>query len=252
MENQDGAPAATAAVQLQKRGQKNFHPFCLLAHKPSPEEWVQQATEWLVDEALFGFKTCRTKAGRSMKCSCFSILDDTRLAEAVAEYLYFFGTCSTNERDRIFMDFVRLQEDKIPPPEFEPYCYYRLPYVVSPDEDVDVEIKVALKSEYICLSALQHLLSFGRKKMKRIRSDINNGLVIPARPRIGKVQRRDLEKNGVTDALHLFFEDISEMEEPRATRLVREATGISARDTKIVDLPSYTTKRGLYRQFCYD
>lgn len=251
--NGAAAAADTASVLQQKRGQKNFHPFCLLVHKPTPEEWVQEAKDWLIDCATISFSRCRTKAGQTMKCSCFNVLEDESIAESVAEYLYFFGaTCSPHEKDRIMMDFVRLQDDVRPPIHYESYRHYRFPYIVSPEEDGDVLIKEKLRSHYVCISALQHLLGYGRKKMKRIRTDINNGLIIPARPRIGKANRKDLEKEGILDELHLFFEDLSELEEPRATRLVREATGVSIRDSSVIDLPPYMTKRGLYRQFCYE
>lgn len=87
--------------------------------------------------------------------------------------------------------------------------------------------------------------------MRRIRTDINNGLFIPRRPRLGVPLQNSLDKDGITDDLHLFFDDLSEYEEPRATRFVCEATGISTRDCYNIDLPAYMTKRGLYRDFCF-
>jgi len=42
------------------------------------------------------------------------------------------------------------------------------------------------------------------------------------------------------------------MAEPRATRIVREATQTSLRDdNNLYDLPTYMMRRGLYKEFCY-
>lgn len=242
----------TNEALLLRRGEKSFHPFSLFAHKPKPQEWLQEAQNWILDESKNGFETCRGKNGKRMKCSCFALLQDPSIAACVAEYLYFFGTSPAHERDRIVMDMIRFQEDRKPPEGFQSNRHYLFPYIAGPSEDDDVQTKQLLRSHFVCVNALQHLLSYGTKKMRRIRTDINNGLFIPRRPRLGIPLRNSLDKKGVLDDLHLFFDDLSEYEEPRATRFVREATGVSARDDGIIDLPSYMTKRGLYRDFCFE
>lgn len=236
---------------MQRKGQKNFHPFALFENNPTDEEWLEEATAWLVDEAQNGFLLCKAKNGKQQKCNCFIIFQDKANAEAVAEYMLFYGKCRPAEKDRIMMDIIRWQEKTKPPDTFAKNCHFKVPFVVSPDDDEDIQIKKALSQHYICQSALQHLFAFGRKKMKRIRADLNNGLVIPRRPRVGKANRRDLEKEGIIDDLHVFFDTLKDFEEPRATRFVREITGVGIREEETVDLPSYMTKRGLYRQFCY-
>lgn len=240
-----------AATTLQKRGQSNFHPFTLFQNQLADEEWLEEATNWLIYEATEGFLLCVAKNGKRMRCDCFKVLATQQTAECVAEYLLFFGKASAAERDRIVMDMVRWQEDINPPVPFLSHCHFKFPFVVSPDDDEDQDVKGVLKGHYVCIHALQHLLCFGRKRYSRIRKDINAGLMVPHRPRLGKATKRNLEKEGVVDALHLFFDTLCDYEEPRATRFVREATGVGVREEGIIDLPSYMTKRGLYRQFCY-
>ena len=54
-------------------------------------------------------------------------------------------------------------------------------------------------------------------------------------------------------SLHFFFEEMEELAEPRATRLVREETNNGIRDdNETLDLPAWTTKRELYRRWCYE
>jgi hypothetical protein len=54
-------------------------------------------------------------------------------------------------------------------------------------------------------------------------------------------------------SLFYFFDEMEELAEPRATRLVREATNNELRDdNETLDLPAWTTKRELYRRWCYE
>jgi hypothetical protein len=54
-------------------------------------------------------------------------------------------------------------------------------------------------------------------------------------------------------SLHFFFEEMGELAEPRATRLVRKETNNGIRDdNETLDLPAWTTKRELYRRWCHD
>lgn len=238
----------------QKRGQKDFHPFMWFSCGLNDEEWIDETTAWLISEATEGFVYCRTKNCRkTLKCQCFSILGNEELACAVAEYLLFFGKTTASERDRIVMDMMRYQQDITPPQPIENHRRFRIPFVASSDINKDAAVKRLLREHYVCVNTLQHLLSWGKKKMKRIQSDIKSGLMIPRRPRFGlpSNRRASLEKKQVMDDLRLYFEHLCNMEEPRATRLVREVTGIGVRDDEMIDLPSYMTKRGLYAQFCW-
>ena len=249
---EEAAEVAVAASHMRR--QRTFHPFCLLVHKPEPSDWVDETSEWLVDEATNGFRFCTSKHGNKRNCDCFSVFKDKSVAEAVADYLYFFGTTTPAEKDRIIMDILRYQENVTPPRGFESYRHYKFPYILSSDDDDDKVIMKTLQQHYVCISALQHLFGYGRKKFNQIRSDIKNGLVLPRRPRIGKESNRALsmENEGIMDDLRNFFEELCDLEEPRATRFVREATGVSVRDdSDTVDLPAYFSKRGLYKQFCF-
>lgn len=161
--------AAAAAPALRaKRGERAFHPFSLLVHKPSEHEWVEEAAQWLVDEASTKFANrCRSKMGKQQSCNCFSILQDHCIAEAVASYLYFFGCAETAEKDRIFMDMLRYQ-DMLPSPDaFPKHCHYRLPFIPC-DEANEVFVKTTLSNHFVCVTTLQHLLAYGRKKYRRI------------------------------------------------------------------------------------
>lgn len=244
-----------AARLERKTGQKLFHPFSLLSSKLlTPPEWLETTVEWLMDEAQNKFLNCHSRDGKTLKCRCFEPLGNAKKAEAVGEYLYFFGTLKAFEKDRIVMDMIRYQDGVEPPTPMEPHRHYRIPFIIASDSNEDLQLGVALEAHYICISALQHLLGYGRLKLKRIKKDLGIGLIVPRRPRIGLASNRNanLEDDGVMDDLRIFFEELCEMEEQRATRLIREASGISLRDCgDTVDLPSYMTKRGLYRQFCW-
>lgn len=168
-----------AAVNKLRRGQKSYHPFELFEHKLRDEEWLEEARNWLIAEATDRYKQCVAKNGNRLQCDCFNVLADAETADAVAEYLLFFGKSSAAERDRIVFDMVRWQEHVKPPQPYKSYCHYKLPYVVSPNDDDNQAVKKALKNHFVCLSSIQHLLAFGRKRMSRIRKDINAGLIIP-------------------------------------------------------------------------
>lgn len=256
-DNQGDAGAAVDELKL-KRGEKSFHPFSLLSHKLQAEEWLQLTMEWLIDEANNSFQRCVNKDGKALTCQCFSIFNNDPVAtKGVAEYLQYFGSCKPLERDRIVMDMVRYQDNVEPPAhlEMESHRYYRLPHIILSSDKESIQTRLRLAEEYfVCISAIQHLIGYGRIRLKRIWKDLGAGYILPRQVKVGLPSNRRLalEKDGVMDDLRNYFEGLCELEEPRATRIVRETAGISLREAgDSVDLPSYMTKRGLYKQFCW-
>ena len=60
--------------------------------------------------------------------------------------------------------------------------------------------------------------------------------------------------NEVKDDLHEFFHQLKQFGSPKATRLVREETGMGLRDAEVdvVELPTAWSKRAMYARFCYE
>lgn len=237
---------------------EHFCPFHLFTFKlvTSDLEFVSQATEWLVDELHNHFVCCITTNGQKILCSYSSIIkDNTAAAESVAEYMCAFGRMSAAEHDRSFMDMLQYEEGIVNPPErFKQHCHFKIPYVISLDDDEDVDIKALLGSYFMCLNAIQHLLSYGQCKTLEIREDINEGLFTPHHPRVGLPSNcmTELERQCIHDDLCIFFEEFKEMEEPKATHFVCKITGLSVqRLLDHVQLPSSIRKRGLFHQFCW-
>lgn len=105
----------------------------------------------------------------------------------------------------------------------------------------------------ICANAMLAIIGKGRKFWLTCTKAAKHNEV-PSHGLKGEVSNNAIDVNShLLLSLHFFFEEMEELAEPRATRLVREATNNGIRDDNdTLDLPAWTTKRELYRRWCHD
>ena len=109
------------------------------------------------------------------------------------------------------------------------------------------------KSFMICANAMLAILGKGRKFWKTCcKAVISN--IVPMHGSKGKTSNNILDPDSdVFLSLFWFFEEMQELAEPRATRLVCELTNNGVRDdNETLDLPAWTTKRHLYRRWGFE
>lgn len=243
-----------AAAPQRQRGQKKFHPFELWSdHKDSPENWIELATEWIKDEATNDFNTCRNKDMKTLTCHCMSpFCDNERSCYALAEYMAHFINRPYADRQHELWLMVRAQGRRDSLDSAGNHCVYQLPFFAAPGDE---GVVIALQDHYVCKNAVQHVLNVGRLRWSKIAASVKQGLPPSKHHLWGKEsnRRKALEDGMVYDDLRFYFECIKVVGEPRATRFVREATGTTTlRDDKdTIDLPTYMTQRGLYKDFCW-
>jgi hypothetical protein len=104
-----------------------------------------------------------------------------------------------------------------------------------------------------CKWALMLVLGIGEsrwaKSTKHSRSN-----TFPVHGLKGKLGNKNAKKMARIDSdLKDFFEELIDEAEVPATRLVRELTGMGLRagEEEKIELPTHMTKRGLYKQFCW-
>ena len=168
----DTAAAAPGGNRLK------WHPMSRKPDLLNDWEWIEETAAWLTDEANGNFAVCQRKTGGRVSCCCFTPLSNINNSYCVAEYMLQFCQASSTERDRIVLDMVRYQSGTIRE-NFPSHCYYKIPCVFDVDFLSDQAERNALQGHYICQNALQHILKYGKVKMKRIRDDVKAGLMFP-------------------------------------------------------------------------
>jgi hypothetical protein len=105
----------------------------------------------------------------------------------------------------------------------------------------------------ICKNAMLAILGKGSRFWKTCCKAARDN-ILPIHGMTGKISNSAPDpESDVYQSLFLFFEDMKELAEPRATRLVRELTNNGVRDDNdTLDLPAWTTKRELYRRWCFE
>jgi hypothetical protein len=109
------------------------------------------------------------------------------------------------------------------------------------------------KTLMICANAMLAILGKGKKFWQTCCKAVKTNIV-PMHGLKGKVSNNILDPDSdVFLSLVWFFDEMQELAEPRATRLVREMTNNGVRgDNETLDLPAWTTKRDLYCRWCYE
>jgi hypothetical protein len=106
----------------------------------------------------------------------------------------------------------------------------------------------------ICSNAMLDILGKGRMFWETCRQAVITNEA-PCHGLKAKVSNNGMDpESSLFLSLHFFFDEMEELAEPRATRLgVREETNNGLRgDNETLDLPAWTTKRELYRRWCYE
>ena len=233
-------------------GSKHWHPFRIIPEgKKDAQSWVETASSWLDDEAKTRFSACLSVASnRLTQCNCFKdVFAVAGSSECVAEYLWVFGNRSPKDRDAEIMLQMRISGGIGSEDSTE--VRFKVPFYSSAGQE-DAVVK-HLQQSWLCKNAFQHVFDLGRKKWRSLANCVMESLPPPRHHMVGKQSNRaiGLENNGVLDGLRLYFDHLSDLSEPRATRFVRELTGVALRDTDdTLDLPNHMTKRGLYRDYC--
>ncbi len=220
---------------------------------------VNYVFSWFTEENLSPFlqDTCIQVSNRQpTKCTCLhhvlntmdSAVNNTRTMKEVSAYVVFFSRLKREERIREVMGWKKYA-DKIEKASLtkKSYC---LPLTSTSDEYDDPNPDNNLM---ICANAMLAILGKGKKFWKTC-CDATIRNTVPMHGSMGKTSNNILDPNSdVLISLGCFFEEMQELAEPRATRLVREMTNNGVRDdNQTLDLPAWTTKRDLYRRWCFE
>jgi hypothetical protein len=174
------------------------------------------------------------------KCTCLHDLqgqEDYLDIAQVATYLTSFACCSKEDEQRMVMEWVK---------------YAKLvAYGQSRKEQIRRFLLPGHPLTYmICKNALAMMIGFGQSKWTTVTKLVKQN----KNPTHGLRQKTsNNSKPGVLDDLHVYFDRLKDFGAPRATPIVRNATGIidvRDEDTDLLELPTSITKRGQYRRYC--
>jgi hypothetical protein len=220
---------------------------------------INHVFHWFTAESLSPFlqDTCIQVDNRSAtNCNCLHAVLSTmdsgtnskRTMMEVSAFVVFFSRLKREERIRevmVWKKYADVIDQSIT--TGKSYC---LPMTSTagvydePNPD---------KSLMICANAMLAILGKGRMFWKTCcKAVISN--IVPIHGSKGKTSNNILDPNSdVYLSLYWFFEDIQELAEPRATRLVREITNNGIRDdNETLDLPAWTTKRNMYQNWGFE
>ena len=100
---------------------------------------------------------------------------------------------------------------------------------------------------------MQLVSCVGRRKVNTI--DTNYGATTPKVHGATGRNNNDINVKALRDDIESFIKALANEEgESHATRFLREHNKVCIRDTEIdtIELPSYFTKRHVYRQYCWE
>lgn len=213
--------------------------------------------EWLTkgQESPFLHDFCfSVSSRRETKCGCLLPLmntygkDNSRTLKEVSLYVVRFSRMSRGDRIREIMGWKRYADI------VEKACKTKVCYCLPLSSiGSDDSLPNPDNGMMICANAMLAILGKGRGFWTTCCNATKRNEV-PSHGLKGKQSNNAIDPDS---DLHLsllhFFEEMEELAEPRATRLVREATNNGLRDDNgTMDLPAWTTKRNLYRRWCYD
>jgi len=209
--------------------------------------------EWFTEEAESPFlkEYCVSVSNRCpTKCTCLLPVlntcgqNDSRTLREVSAFVVRFSCMSHEDCIRVFMGWKKYADiiEKAANTK-QSYC---LPLVLIESDDGLLNPDNGMM---ICSNAMLAILGKGRKFWKVCRNAVITNEV-PCHGLKGKVSNNVMDPElSLFLSLPFFFEEMEELAEPRATRLVREETNNGIRnDNETLDLPAWTTKRELYHQ----
>ena len=259
-----------ASHHLQSKTTKRHHPLNdyhqVIKKEITEAEWATACHDWLREEANGDFFYCRSYARKEiLSCNCFQMfMVHPMAAKFVANYMSFYAQSDPYARNMIIWTMIRSFTNMSIGRRSQPSLRFKIPYMVAlvggqPGEVGDVEQQARevaireLEGTSVCISSILHILKIGRTKFKTIHTHAEKGLPPPVHHLKGREsnRRKILETKETLDELRVFFLDLMEYSEPRATRFIRDETGMSDREAGTVDLPSFMSKRSLYKKFCW-
>jgi len=112
----------------------------------------------------------------------------------------------------------------------------------------------------VCKNAIAKVIGFSRIRWNSIWKCLKDGVPLPLHGHHGRGgSNRSCKDESTMDALKIFFKFVETLAAPRATRLVRalSTTGENTSelrddDDDLIELPTYLSKRGLYKKFLGD
>ena len=252
----------------RKRGSKGWHPFSTITDRKIKLEEGEGFNLCFDFVARVCNEPCsdrRSGHTYSRNCVCLSILQDwVPRQAAVAKYMANFIEKPQQERHSIISEWQRYTTTT----NNNPRCFF-IPFVAEDDDedegDEDEEQANndgddnkpplhALKEWMVCKDAIALLLDYGKFKWRTCQKAVKNNR-LPGHGNKGKVNGKAKHfANDVKDDLHEFFHQLKQFGSPKATRLVREETGMGLRDAEVdvVELPTAWSKRAMYARFCYE
>ena len=214
--------------------------------------------EWFTQEAESPFLQTycvEVYSRRPTNCTCLLPVlntvgqNDSRTMREVSAYVVRFSRMSREDRIREVMGWKKYSNivEKIANTQQS----YFLPLVsIGSDDDLPPNPDNGIM---ICSNAMLAILGRGKGfwttcKKAAVANEV------PSHGLKGEVSNNAMDPDSpLFLSLHFFFEEMGELAEPRATRLVREETNNGIRDdNETLDLPAWTTKRELYRRWCRD
>jgi hypothetical protein len=233
-----------------------------LAKEHDDEELIKIGIDFLEEEALLR-ACCIDKMNlRPRKCSCLTIFEKVEedvvnpLTLSVARYMVYFSKKQKFDQQMIVIEWIKYANRE--PTNLTPFV---VPFLSDDaedgngngNEDGDDNNRVFGSATTICASALLTILGYSRSFWDTCQMCAKKGR-IPTHGLTGRDSNRRMDDELQVD-LHVFFLEMMELAEPRATRFIRERTGqLQTRDTEddLLQLPPYLSKRGLYRRFCFE
>jgi len=207
------------------------------------KEWIEEFLFQLLDQQQMG-SFCRDldKPTRQTKCTCLADLK-ARVTlldrQMMASYLHSFAILDWNGQRHVAMEWMKhaLNAKRY----IKGFWLYLFP---------------GSTKFMICKNALARVIGFNRIKWQSIWKCFKAGVPLPLHGLTGSESNRSYRDKATMDALADFFTFVQSLASPRATRLIRalsktgeNTTELRDDDEDLIELPTYFSKRGLYKQF---
>ena len=248
-------------VQKQKRAKKKE---VLFSDQEILERFVAQNVAFTMYESCICVTT--KSHNKTSKCNCLQCLldedenamesgeteDGEEIRMAVAKFQLYFARLNREDQMMRFIEWMRYAElSRAAEKSVEGNKLYLIPYIAT--EETAELCGGSIGTTKICLSALLRLLGKGFSFQKNVKKFFKAG----TRPTLGwknnKNRKRKIFNRFEYMELHQYMEQVATLAEPSATRYVRDVTNLlTTRDDndESLYLPTYMTKRGVYRQYC--
>jgi hypothetical protein len=218
------------------------------------ETLIDEVHSFLLDKSMLEANCASANNGNKLKCSCLQVFckddEEDPYTQACARFVADFIRKSNADQKTVLVEWIRYARIVRPHPEHH-HCRYIIPLSQANDGD-DCFTYAAL----VCKSAIMVIIGVGVDFWNSCQT-ITTTNIVPNHGLQGKDSNRTMAATEelLYDELDLHFEELCQLEEPTATRYVREetpnSTGLRDGEASIRHLPPYHTKRGIFRTFCY-